>query len=425
MKSRQNAAAVYLGQITDQDEKFKELVNECEFRQDKLEKEAGTRVEEVRRDAEARVKVLEENVKAAEKTARDERDAWLRKQSDLEAGNAELNAKLNRLSDELLGRNRTLSERDARMEDMMEKMSSHQEEVIRLQETHAADLAARAVEVMRLKEAHAADLAARAEEVARLQEAHAVDLAAKVTDAAARATAPLQGQLLRLEQNLLAQQQRSKEELTLQQQHSKEELAAQQQHSKAELAELRDLFNRNKERMEEELSRRQSYAEVADFKIQEMEAELMKSRQNAAAEHLGQIAGQDDKFRSLAKDYEDRQAKLEKETMARVEELKREYESRLREMDELLRSKDSLMREGGDLWRQKQAELDAQHSSLNTKINAFNGEMFAQRQALSERENTLNAQQLAREKDLAARMSEIQTLKVELTRTIADYKNRK
>jgi hypothetical protein len=94
-------------------------------------------------------------------------------------------------------------------------------------------------------------------------------------------------------------------------------------------------------------------------------------------------------------------------------------------METMLKSKDSLVRQGGDFWRQKQAELDAQHSALNMKINAFNEEIFAQRQTLSERENVLNAQQLEREKDLAARMSEIQKLKVELTKAIAEYKSRK
>jgi hypothetical protein len=124
-------------------------------------------------------------------------------------------------------------------------------------------------------------------------------------------------------------------------------------------------------------------------------------------------------------EYEAREEKLEKEAAQRIEAVRRDAEDRILGMEEALKAKEKLIREGGEFWRQKQAELDEQHAGLNRKINAFNEDIYAQKRALSERENALNAEQLVREKAVSARMAEIEKLKVELTRTIVEYKQRK
>jgi hypothetical protein len=205
-------------------------------------------------------------------------------------------------------------------------------------------------------------------EMLKLKEDLATELNVRVAEAAEKAAQMQQGRMRFLEK----------------------ELSRLQQNNADALKAAEEAFRTEKERLTEELGLRKAHIGAADRKLQEMEAELMKSRQNAAAIYLGQITEQDDRFKAMIKEYEDRQDKLEKAAAARQDGIRQEYEGRLRDMEEMLKSKDSLVRQGGDFWRQKQAELDTQHSALNMKINSFNEEIFAQRQTLSERENWLS-----------------------------------
>ena len=241
------------------------------------------------------------------------------------------------------------------------------------------------------------------EEIIKLKEAHVSELNFKITDAVSKATQLLQEKL----------------------HFTAEELRDLQQYNKEELLTIEGTFRKEKERLMEELGRRQNYIEVADLRMREMENELMNSRHNSAANFLGQIADQDDKFKVLISDYETRQDKLETETAGRIEEIRRAAEAKLKDMEEMLKAKEKLVQEGGVFWRQKQAELDAQNSELNMKMHRFNEELFAQKQELSGKEKQLHEYRLGLEKDNAARMSEIEKLKVELTRAIMDYKSRK
>ncbi|OGS08375.1 MAG: hypothetical protein A2270_02815 [Elusimicrobia bacterium RIFOXYA12_FULL_51_18] len=241
------------------------------------------------------------------------------------------------------------------------------------------------------------------EELVKLKEAHVSELNFKITDAVSKATQLLQEKL----------------------RFTVEELRDLQQHNKEELLTIDETFRKEKERLMQELGRRQSYIEAADLKMREMENELMNSRHNSAAAFLGQITDQDDRFKALVNDYETKRNKLEIEAAGRVEEIRRAAEARLKDMEEMLKAKEKLVQEGGVFWRQKQAELDAQNSELNMKMHRFNEELFAQKQELSGKEKQLHEYRLGLEKDNAARMSEIEKLKVELTRAIMDYKSRK
>ena len=123
--------------------------------------------------------------------------------------------------------------------------------------------------------------------------------------------------------------------------------------------------------------------------------------------------------------YEARQDQLEIETAQRVGEIRAAAEDRLKEMEEMLKAKEKLLRGGGEFWHQKEAEFDAQSAELNLKMHQLNEELFAQKQELAGKEKQLNEFRLSLEKDNSVRVNEIEKLKIELTRAIMEYKNRK
>ena len=58
-------------------------------------------------------------------------------------------------------------------------------------------------------------------------------------------------------------------------------------------------------------------------------------------------------------------------------------------------------------------------------MHQLNEELFAQKQELAGKEKQLNEFRLSLEKDNSVRVNEIEKLKIELTRAIMEYKNRK
>ncbi|MBU2573379.1 MAG: hypothetical protein KKH28_04805, partial [Elusimicrobia bacterium] len=137
---------------------------------------------------------------------------------------------------------------------------------------------------------------------------------------------------------------------------------------------------------------------------------------------LGQLAEQEDRFNALLREYHARQEKLEKEAAGKLEETRREYGARLKELEEALQAKEARMRENEELWRRKQLELE---SGLNAGRNRLNADMLAGEQALAGKEKKLISRNLDLEKEYSAKTAEIENLRIELTRVIMDYKNRK
>ena len=119
-----------------------------------------------------------------------------------------------------------------------------------------------------------------------------------------------------------------------------------------------------RERLAEELGRKDNYG-VVDCKLQEMENELMKTRQNSAVNSLSQIVDQDDKFKSLAEAYAARQEKVEIEAAGRVEEIRASAEAKLADNNlvkesELTEARASIKK----LEEARSASVDAHHSEL-------------------------------------------------------------
>jgi len=299
---------------------------------------------------------------------------------------------------------RCVEERKARLENETAALrTALEKEYWRKQEELAKDLEAKTLPLRLENEALKKTIEKMREEVASAAAKAEGYVNEKVESAAAKATQLLQEKLRFMES----------------------ELSRMEKYNKDERRIIEETFNKERERVAEELGRKNNYIEVVDFKIREMENELLKTRQNSVVTFLSQITDQDDKFKLLVTEYESRQEKLEMETAARIEEVRAAAEARFKEMDAMLKAKENLLREGAEFWRQKESELDAQNSEVNMKMHRFNEELFAQKQELSAKEKQLNEYRLGLEKDHAARLHDIENLKIELTRAIMEYKNRK
>jgi phage host-nuclease inhibitor protein Gam len=241
------------------------------------------------------------------------------------------------------------------------------------------------------------------EEVARLKEEHAAEMDAKISAAAEAATLSVENRLR------LADAGFEKE----------------RPEHKKEIAAREKSFEEAREKMAAELGNARSYAEELDFKMQELEKELARVRQDSAAEFLGRITEQDEKIASLEGKYKARHAKLEEDARQSVAELTASYDAKIKDMEELLKAKEKLIQDSEEFWSRKQTEVDKAHSDFNLRINKFNEELFAQKQELGEKETELNDYRLKLEKEYAAKNAEMEKMKAELTRAIIDYKNRK
>ncbi len=203
-----------------------------------------------------------------------------------------------------------------------------------------------------------------------------------------------------------------------------QELIRVQSDSREELAIQQENALREKERLLAEMETRERYVETANLKIQELENEMMRRRQDSAKIMLEQIGSQEEKFKVLLEEHRATQNALERDYAAKLEVGKKEAASRIKQFEEMLANKENLMAENDKFYAAKQAEMDKLRAEINLRLNRVNEEMFVQKQALGEKERELNDQHLKLEKDYAARMAEAEKLKAELTRTIIEYKNR-
>jgi hypothetical protein len=189
--------------------------------------------------------------------------------------------------------------------------------------------------------------------------------------------------------------------------HTEAELVRIQEVNRDEVNLLTEAFNKEKDRMLEEIVRRENYLESADLKIQEQEQQMAALRQNSSVDLMRHVSEQDKRFRDI------------------VTAEKARYEARIKQMEELLAAKERLLADSERVYRQKQVELDSLHSELNASVSRFNEDLFAQRQALSEKEKSITDLRLKLEKDYGAKAADLEKMKTELAHAIMDYKNRK
>lgn len=189
--------------------------------------------------------------------------------------------------------------------------------------------------------------------------------------------------------------------------HAQEELAKAQKEGREEVRLLEETYNAEKDRLMEEMDRRDRYIEAADVKVQELEREMAEYRQKASSELMRHISDQDDRFRRAAG------------------EEKARSDARLAQLETLLSAKEQLLSEREKQYRQKQLELDSMNSDFNLRADQFNEEIFAQKRALADKEKALNDFRLKLEKDYSVKALELEQMKGEMTRAIMDYRKNK
>ncbi len=188
---------------------------------------------------------------------------------------------------------------------------------------------------------------------------------------------------------------------------AQEDAAKAQKEARGDMGQLEEIFSAEKQRLLDDIDRRDSYIEKADLKIQELENEMLKYRQEASSELMRNIAEQDARFRGSAA-----------EEKARSEE-------RIRQLEELVSAKEKLLAESDRFYRARQMELDGIHASLNMRINEFNKELFARKQELSDKEKELNDLKLSLETEHSEKVAELERMKSELAMVIKEYRSRK
>jgi chromosome segregation ATPase len=189
--------------------------------------------------------------------------------------------------------------------------------------------------------------------------------------------------------------------------HAQDELAKARKEALEEAGSLEAEFAAEKDRLLEEMDRRDRYIESAEAKMQELEREMLRYRQDSSSELMRNISEQDKRFRDAAA------------------EEKARTEARLKQLEELLEAKEKLLADSARFCRQKQLELDKTHAELNQRLSKFNEELYAQKQELSEKEQSLSDYRLKLEKEYSIKAGELEQMKAELTRAIMDYKGRK
>ncbi len=350
---------------------------------------------ETRRDYEERVRSAGSEAVAARRQELEQ--GYLSKKAELESGTAALRAELQNAYEvrekELA---RQLEVKTARIEAENKALSSSLEQLRAQAEAAGAKSADVFNKLMEASRKHQ-------DELFRMKEEHSSELGRKISAAVEAATKALANKLALAEGGLAKEREDHRKEIETREKFAEE----------------------SREKMAAELDEARNYAEVLDFKIQDIEKELAKVRQASAAEFLGRITEQDAQITSLEAKYKARQEKLESESREKMKELAAANEAKLREMQEVLKAKEKLIQESEDFWGRKQAEVDKAHSDFNLRISKFNEELFEQKQALGEREKALNEYRLKLEKEYAQKNAETENMKAELTKTIIAYKQRK
>ncbi|PIS47581.1 MAG: hypothetical protein COT17_02675, partial [Elusimicrobia bacterium CG08_land_8_20_14_0_20_51_18] len=191
-----------------------------------------------------------------------------------------------------------------------------------------------------------------------------------------------------------------------------------------EVETLKTSFNEEKQRMMEELEKREEHIKAYEGKVEQLEDELIDYKKNSAEMVNAQLRGQEEKFSKVLNDSQERHMELEKSYLGQIENIKNVYGSRLKQMEENVLALEKNLSEKNEILAAKKNEFAAMETRLNEKMAGLDGEMRESRSGRATREKAMEESQLKLEKDYAKKEAEIEKLRIELTRAIAKYKGR-
>ncbi len=206
---------------------------------------------------------------------------------------------------------------------------------------------------------------------------------------------------------------------------AEDEIASMRDNYELELSKSSEAAAAEKDRLLAELAKREKYTEAAGLKIADLERQLIAHRQEAAEIVVRQLAEQEEKFKDVIAEFQKRQLELEDGYFKQVEQTRKDYEERLARLEELAVSKDRMLRERESVYGRKQLDLDARQAELATRAAAIDREIGEMRRADAARERDLEARRLELDREYARKSAELEKMRIELSRAIAEYKGKK
>lgn len=194
------------------------------------------------------------------------------------------------------------------------------------------------------------------------------------------------------------------------------------QDNEREIKMLDDSFNNEKERMLDEIEKREKIVEAANAKIEELEDDLMDYRENSSKAVMNQLVDQEKKFALQLADFDKKQEEVEEEYGNRVHDIKNICEAKIDKMNQIVKDKNEFIAQREEDFKQREDEIDLREDTLRGKMDIFNGAMSEERMDLARREGAMEKKIQENDIEHARKINELERMKAELSRAIREYK---
>jgi hypothetical protein len=240
------------------------------------------------------------------------------------------------------------------------------------------------------------------ETVSQLNKGHMIELESKVSKAIEDHTSILISKLEGAEDQILRVQQENEREIKM----------------------LEDSFNNEKERMLDEIEKREKIVEAGNAKIEVLEDDLMDYRESSSKAVMNQLVDQEKKFALQLTDFDKKQAEVEDEYSNRVVDIKRICEEKIDKINKVLQDKDDFLAQREEHFKHLEEEVDLREDTLSAKAAEFNKAMAEERMSLARREGATDKKIQENEIEYTQKINELERMKAELSRTIREYKGK-
>ncbi|MCK5582329.1 MAG: hypothetical protein KAI33_00985, partial [Elusimicrobiales bacterium] len=183
-------------------------------------------------------------------------------------------------------------------------------------------------------------------------------------------------------------------------------------------------FNNEKERMMDELEKRERIIDAGNLKIESLEDDLINYRENSSKMVMDQIVGQEKKFASQFADFDKKRAEFENSYNDKISNLKREYEVKIDKMDKIIQEKNEFISQKEDYFKQCKEEINSREAALSGKTDDFNKSIAEERITSAAREDVIDKKNREREIEQARKINELEKMKEELSRAIREHKGK-
>ncbi|MCK4935794.1 MAG: hypothetical protein KAR84_02985, partial [Elusimicrobiales bacterium] len=197
-----------------------------------------------------------------------------------------------------------------------------------------------------------------------------------------------------------------------------------QQENEREIKMLEDSFNNEKERMLDEIEKREKVVEAGNAKIETLEDDLIDHRENSSKAVMNQLIDQEKKFALQLADFDKKQEEVEEEYGNRIKDIKNICEAKIDKMNKILKDKDEFISQREEHFKHQVEEIDLREDTLSGKMDEFKKAMAEDRMGLTRREGSMEKKIQENEIEHARKINELERMKAELSRAIREYKGK-